>query len=394
MQPAISGTEDTVQTSYGSSSLERNTSAYHMAEAKTPVETARTTSISIPTSTASPNGLRDLADKAVARKHDVYTGGDKSTIVPDPVLVSKATPSPQRSMHVASSAVPFPATTASSAAPTPSPSRKVSAGNCTPQSTSPQRFMSIAGRSARDQAQALAEADKLASSSPSPSPSPKHLPTGSSNTQPSNAAVNGRRSVFNQVNIRNSSSQGPQGILPHSRSSRHRGPAPASSDRSSSEEGSPPMQRHSSRDSPSMHRHRSFNASRDPRYAAARHEQRNDFQPRHQWTPDPAPERTSPKTLRYTQGAYREREEAPPRTEPEFTGYKNGWKPMANPVVLDVRGGRTLNESNAAEAERLNAGVDDGLDPFHWTGSNKELVSIPCWTRRLFRCAVLIPDTH
>lgn len=279
----------------------------------------------IPSSSrTSPELLQGLAGKAIARKYDVYSS-DKTestlTRVPNPILVPRRSP-PSSAEKMKSTSISQP----------PSPITSVSTSvEASPTYT---RFLNIAGRSSRDQAEA--EAARLKASGVS------SKPQVDSDSQP------GRTSIFNKTSIRPA--------LP-----------PKRNGTSSESDGSPPSTRQSSyrsRPAPAPIKYRGPSKAINGRVT--------ELPTVHRWELN---EIEKPRS--FVQGRYISSGEiidpVANMRKADFTGYQNGWKPVSSRFGGGHSGGNVLGASpsrrqkadhNGAEEEERDAGPA----PFHWTG--------------------------
>lgn len=279
----------------------------------------------IPSSSrTSPELLQGLAGKAIARKYDVYSS-DKTestlTRVPNPILVPRRSP-PSSAEKMKSTSISQP----------PSPITSVSTSvEASPTYT---RFLNIAGRSSRDQAEA--EAARLKASGVS------SKPQVDSDSQP------GRTSIFNKTSIRPA--------LP-----------PKRNGTSSESDGSPPSTRQSSyrsRPAPAPIKYRGPSKAINGRVT--------ELPTVHRWELN---EIEKPRS--FVQGRYISSGEiidpVANMRKADFTGYQNGWKPVSSRFGGGHSGGNVLGGSpsrrqkadyNGAEEEERDAGPA----PFHWTG--------------------------
>lgn len=289
----------------------------------------------------SPKELHGLAGKAIAKKYDVFTTsaeGAGMKKVERPILVPKQSTSRSSS---APSSKPV--------SPTSPPSSRSTSEETSP---TPVRFISIAGSSARAQAEAQKRDGKSAESN-----RPASRPAATA-AQPA-----GRLGIFNKVSVRPAAPTAPT--------------APMRRRESSSEsEDSPRRTR-----APSSYRSNRMSAPpSSTRITDRRRVDKQAERPRaHRWEYDGS-ETTKPALQgRYiSSGQIIDRSAPPARPEPDFTGYKNGWKPITStaprrPGDGYVLGASTSRYNNASEDEQ----EPEGPTPFHWTGDVDVEVSSP-----------------
>lgn len=242
--------------------------------------------------------------------------------------------------------VPKESTSRSSSAPSSKPVSPTSptSSRSTSEETSPipVQFISIAGNSARAQAEARKRDGKSADS---------NRPT----FRPATAAQPaGRLGIFNKVSVRPAAPTAPN--------------APMRRRESSSEsEDSPRRAR-----APSSYR--SNRMSRPPpstRITDRRKVDKQAERPRaHHWEYDGSETFKPALQGRYiSSGQIIDRSAPPAAPEPDFTGYKNGWKPITSATARRpgdgyVLGASTSRYNNASDDEQ----EPEGPTPFHWTG--------------------------